>query len=443
MIISKRAKDAYVDKIKQESGNITYVYDEKHIDKRNKSKATRVANLSKSLTKLQSQLKKDITSNDQKTRLTALAIDVIDKTYERVGNTQSARDLKHYGVTTLMKKHLTFSGSKAIFNYIGKSGVKQRKEITDGKIVSALKEQVKNLKPTDTIFKGDGFTISAKHINKYLKPFNITAKDIRGMHANEEMIKELKKVRKGKLPSDEKEKEKKLKEEFEKALETAAERVGHEPATLKNQYLVPGLKDDYMKDGKINKLAMESNVYISKRAEDYRENKPYKFTYMDDLKGMPDYIIKLLNNKLMQLTDHLQIELWDVEDLNWGEAEANEICNALNQLGIPHQKINLNTGDKITYPQEQYADDKPNPLFPDMYKVVPAIDLKMIKDLSEEEKELLSVENINQDIQMDPTLMDLGVQYERLNEQEWTKDQAESIKESLFNIGIASKIEPV
>lgn len=266
MFISKRAKDAYVDKIKQDSGNITYVYDDKHIDKRNKSKATRVANLAKSLTKLQNQIKKDISSDDEKTKLTALAISVIDQTYERVGNTQSARDLKHYGVTTLMKKHLTFSGNKAILNYIGKSGVKQKKEITDAKVVKALKDQVKDLKATDTLFQGEGFTISAKHINKYLKPFNITAKDIRGMHANKEMISELKKVRKGKLPSDEKEKEKKLKEEFEKALEVAADRVGHEPATLKNQYLIPGLKDDYMNDGKINKLASENKIYLSKTA---------------------------------------------------------------------------------------------------------------------------------------------------------------------------------
>jgi len=40
------------------------------------------------------------------------------------------------------------------------------------------------------------YILYPKHINAYLEPFGITAKDIRGFHANEEMRAELKKVRK-------------------------------------------------------------------------------------------------------------------------------------------------------------------------------------------------------------------------------------------------------
>jgi hypothetical protein len=74
----------------------------------------------------------------------------------------------------------------------------------------------------------------------------VTAKDIRGFHANDEMKKQLKAVRKGPLPKDHKERKTQLKEEFKKALEATAEAVGHEPSTLRSQYLVPGLEDDFM-----------------------------------------------------------------------------------------------------------------------------------------------------------------------------------------------------
>ncbi len=73
------------------------------------------------------------------------------------------------------------------------------------------------------------------------------------MHANVEMQDRLREVRKkgGKLPEDKKKREKQLKDEFKEALETTADAVGHEPATLKSQYLVPGLEDTFLKDGTV------------------------------------------------------------------------------------------------------------------------------------------------------------------------------------------------
>lgn len=262
--ISKRAKPSYIEKRKEESGNITYIYDKKHIEKRNKGKMARLKKLNKSLSKLRSQVREDLKSNDDELRFTALAVALIDETYERVGNPESAKERKHYGVTTWLKKHITFSKGKVKIKYVGKSGVAQEKEVAEKGTVSALKDLLKDKKDKDKIFQGDDYSITAEQVNKYLKPFKISAKDIRGLHANEEMRKALKKVRKGKLPSkdDAKEREKKLKEEFKEALEIAAKRVGHEPSTLKNQYLIPTMEPDYMKDGRIGTLAFSEYAIV-------------------------------------------------------------------------------------------------------------------------------------------------------------------------------------
>jgi hypothetical protein len=56
----------------------------------------------------------------------------------------------------------------------------------------------------------------------------------------------------GALPEDKKKREKKLKEEFKRALDTTADAVGHEPSTLRSHYLVPGLEDDFLDNGKID-----------------------------------------------------------------------------------------------------------------------------------------------------------------------------------------------
>lgn len=247
----KLAKSKYKEKKKEESGNITYIYDEKHIKERNKKKADKVEKLRKSISKVRTQVQKDIKSEDPKVRLPALAVALIDETYERVGNRKSARELKHYGVTEWLVKHVTFSGGGAKIKYVGKSGVKQEKEVKEKAVVKALKDAVKGKKKGDQILSEDNFSLNDNHVNHYLRPFNITAKDIRGLHANEEMKKALKSARSGALPKNEKEKEKKLKEEFKKALEETAKVVGHEASTLKNQYLTPDIEERYMKSGKV------------------------------------------------------------------------------------------------------------------------------------------------------------------------------------------------
>lgn len=243
----KSAKGKYKDKKKDDEGNVHYEYGPRQISKRNKEKAKRVEDLRKKIDDLRKKVKSDLSSSQEETKNQSLAVALMDATYERVGNDESASD-GHFGVTGWQVKHVTFKGDKAVLNYVGKSGVKQKKEVKDPSLVSALKKATKGKKGDDEII-----TISAKEVNEYLKLFDITAKDIRGFHANLEMKNALEEVRKKgpELPRSRKEKDEILKKEFNKALEKASEAVGHESATLKSNYLVPGFEERYLHDGTI------------------------------------------------------------------------------------------------------------------------------------------------------------------------------------------------
>jgi DNA topoisomerase I len=247
-------------KVKSEDGGTTtvYVYSEKQVQHRNREKAKRIETLTGSIKKLRAKVKKDLRSSDPETMLTALAVGLIDHTYERVGNDESAKD-GHFGVTGWKKKHVSFGSKGPTIKYVGKSGVKHEKKITDAGIRSALKDAYEAADNGDScLLAWEDGRVTAEKVNAYLEDFDITAKDLRGFHANDQMRVALKDVRaKGKkLPEDKKERAKQLKEEFKEALELTAEEVGHEASTLKSQYLVPGLEDSYLKDGTvIDKLA--------------------------------------------------------------------------------------------------------------------------------------------------------------------------------------------
>lgn len=198
----------------------------------------------------------------------ALAVGLINDTFERVGNSTSAGD-GHFGVTGWQVKHLAISKGKATFRYVGKSGVSHEKVVTDALLVKALKKAVEGKKDADLVCG-----VTADEVNEYLDDLGleITAKDIRGLHANREMQKRLKAIRSkgGKLPKDKKERDKKLKAEFKEALEAAAEVVGHEPSTLKSQYLVPAF-EQYVIDGTIPSKFSE-RAAVARLTERYLRN---------------------------------------------------------------------------------------------------------------------------------------------------------------------------
>jgi hypothetical protein len=246
----------YKGKKTTEKGNVVYMYSERQIARRNADKAKRLEGLRSNIAKVRAQVAKDLKSGDPDKALTALAIALIDETYERVGNDESADD-GHFGVTGWQKDHVSFGKGKATISYVGKAGVKQKKTVKSQALVKALRDAYEGCEGDDLFCHATG-RVTATKVNAYLKRFGVTAKDLRGFHANREMQERLRAARKGALPEDPKERVKKLKDEFKKALEETASAVGHEPSTLKSQYLVPGLEDQYLKDGTVSDKMVKS-----------------------------------------------------------------------------------------------------------------------------------------------------------------------------------------
>jgi hypothetical protein len=244
----------YKKKFETEKGNTVYQYSDRQIANRNRKKSQRIEALRKSIGDLRRKVKRDLKSNDPEKAMTALVVALMDHTAERVGNDDSAED-GHYGVTGWKKKHISFSAKGATIKYVGKAGVKHEKKVTDAAIKQALHDAYEACdKDSACLFSGDWGSITAEKVNDYLDPFGITAKDIRGFRANAEMQTRLKAIRSdgGDLPKSKRERAKVLKAEFLKALDETSEVVGHEPSTLRSQYLIPGLEEQYTKDGSVS-----------------------------------------------------------------------------------------------------------------------------------------------------------------------------------------------
>lgn len=206
-------------------------------------KKQRITELSNIVQKLRTNISRDIQSEDERLALTALVVGLMDRTAERIGNDDSAEN-GHFGVTGFQKKHISVVGNKVHLDYIGKSGKEHEKSFSDERIAKALKKAIKNA-PGKFIFEtSDGFRIKSDKVNRYLEPFNISAKDIRGYNANRWIIEQLHKAKK----ADTAKERKKI---FNKAVKETALRVGHGSGTLKKHYMIPELPTEYINHGRI------------------------------------------------------------------------------------------------------------------------------------------------------------------------------------------------
>src|SRR5262245_6307531 len=71
-------------------------------------------------------------------RILALALRLLDVGLFRVGSDRYARENHHYGLTTLQTSQVVVSDGRAVFDYIGKEGKRQRLSIADAEAVEVL-----------------------------------------------------------------------------------------------------------------------------------------------------------------------------------------------------------------------------------------------------------------------------------------------------------------
>ena len=253
-----------------------YEYTERQVANRHRDKAKRLQKFAPKMSELRARFRKDLKAKDPMKRLVALAVGIMTHTYERVGNVYSADAEGHYGVVVWEVRHIKFKGDHADIRYTGKSGVKQFKTVDDAGLVAALKAATKGKDPTERVFcDGDDCVVSASDVNDYLEPYGITAKDIRGLGANDEVRKALKKIRSEgpELPRARKEKDKILEAEFKRVLDEVAEIVGHEPATLRSHYLAPTIEESYLHDGSVPERLDKKATHTQSEKDDREDER--------------------------------------------------------------------------------------------------------------------------------------------------------------------------
>lgn len=107
---------------------------------RHQNKYDRLVPFARALPQLRRRLTADLrTVSLTKAKVIAAVVQLLEKTFIRVGNIEYARSNKSFGLTTLKDGHVKIRGAELRFEFRGKSGIRQSVTFADARLARIVK----------------------------------------------------------------------------------------------------------------------------------------------------------------------------------------------------------------------------------------------------------------------------------------------------------------
>ena len=254
------------------AGRKQYIYSANFKQRREEKKYCQLIKISKMIQRLKAQIDKDILAPYfTRNKLTAVILRIMEVCNFRSGTRKMEKLHGSHGITTIHKKHINIKNDKIEIGFIGKKQVNNHCIINNKKLYDIIKTIYKLSNKGDpylfsiTNEKGEKISITMKDLNDYLKPYEITTKDLRTWNANVIFLKNLKKNIDATFNEykvlNEKKKDRFRKKIVQESIKTTAELLHHTPTICKSSYLYKKIMEEFLANDKIiHKLNNNSNM---------------------------------------------------------------------------------------------------------------------------------------------------------------------------------------
>src|SRR5215217_9622642 len=171
---------------KDTAGRWQYLYHESHTRTQELRKFRRITKFAKAIPQMRVAVARHLRQPGlTRERVLAAVLRILSTCYMRPGSEVYASEHGSYGIATLRRKHVTVKGDLVEFDFPGKSGVRQQRQLRDRQVARVVRKTIKL--PGYNVFKyenGDGkpVVVTRRHINDYIKEVmgsSFSAKDFR------------------------------------------------------------------------------------------------------------------------------------------------------------------------------------------------------------------------------------------------------------------------
>ncbi|MDX6498400.1 MAG: topoisomerase [Blastocatellia bacterium] len=234
---------------KDAAGRWQYIYHDSHVRHRERKKFQRLIDFADKLPAMRKAVAKDLRqSGYPRERVMASILRILSMSFIRPGSEVYANENGSYGLATLRPKHVKVKGDLVIFDFPGKSGVRQHREFRDRTTARIVRELLR--RPGRDVFKyqnGDDSFVDVKRrdINVYIKEVmagDFTAKDFRTWAAT--LICACALARVQAQVNGNRQANKRL---LVAAIKETAEALGNTPAVCRSAYICPLIMTSFEK----------------------------------------------------------------------------------------------------------------------------------------------------------------------------------------------------
>jgi DNA topoisomerase-1 len=181
-------------------------------------------------------------------RVCAIAVSLINLGWFRVGSERYARKYRTYGITTLLKSHVTVRGSRIAFRYRSKHRAWVRAALVDEELAESVKELLE-LPGGRRLFRyrlnGEIYNLTARRLNEYVGTHlgdEFTGKDFRTWGGT--LIAAISLAERGPAET-----ETEAKRAVAAVMRMVGEKLGNTPAVARSSYVSPAVIEQYL-DGR-------------------------------------------------------------------------------------------------------------------------------------------------------------------------------------------------
>jgi DNA topoisomerase-1 len=253
---------------KDAAGRWQYLYHESHTRMQELRKFRRITKFAKAIPKMRATVARHLRQPGlTRERVLAAVLRILSTCYMRPGSEVYASENGSYGIATLRRKHITVKGDLIEFDFPGKSGVRQQRQLRDKQVARVIRKTIKL--PGYNVFKyinGDDkpVPVTRRHINEYIKEVmgsSFSAKDFRtwagtlvcacalARNGNEELS-EKKTARNKRIVA---------------AIKETAEVLGNTPAVCRGSYVCPEIITSFEKGQVIDDCTTKLDELIAYR----------------------------------------------------------------------------------------------------------------------------------------------------------------------------------
>ncbi|MFJ7147430.1 DNA topoisomerase IB [Streptomyces sp. NPDC100445] len=173
------------------AGRRQYLYHEQFRAEQDRAKHEHVRQVARALPELRAKVALDLAGRRlNRDRVTACAVRLLDLGFFRIGSDRHTRTSETYGLTTMLREHVTCGQGEITFNFPAKGGVEMVRALVDDQVRTVALALLRRPRGGDRFLafheRGAWHDLHGDDLNEALRRLtgtDVTAKDFRTWHA--------------------------------------------------------------------------------------------------------------------------------------------------------------------------------------------------------------------------------------------------------------------